>query len=349
MAIEFMTSDAYHTDDDTGDAALSDQFVRDGWWQTSLNSGNKPLYYATGGPFGTGAWSHGRYSNVYSRIPIGSSVGATFMFAGWFNHTLSNANCVAVFFGNDTNKMSRIFFNSSGTIAVARNTTTLGTSTAQFTYGRWNHLALKVLMHDSTGTVDLVLNGTNILSLTSQDTLEGATASINYFELYGDDDNALHWSQPIIWGATGDAPTDLFGLHKIWPVRPNAEGTPNDFTPQGAGDNYVEVDEAEADDDTTYNESGTSTDEDRFPCENLPETPDNIYAVQSRVLAKQTDAGNLGLKNGVYSGTTKSVSAERKCALDYEYHTNLFTLNPDDSAAWAEADVNACEVVYEVG
>lgn len=36
-------------------------------------------------------------------------------------------------------------------------------------------------------------------------------------------------------------------------LRPDADTFVNNFTPQGGGDNYVEVDEVSADEDTTYN------------------------------------------------------------------------------------------------
>lgn len=350
MAIVYAGSDSYHTNDDTSDAGYSDQYVRDGWWCNKLYNVNRPLYRPIDNPFGGGSWAHGRSNSDYGQMQIGQAVGTTFLFAIWFKHGGSDANCMAVEFWNQSDRIGRIYFNTAGTIAYQRNTTTLGTTTAQFPYGRWNHLAVKVLIDNASGTVDLTLNGTNELSLTSQDTYEGsAGAEITRFRLGGDDTWNLRFAQPIVWTTSGDAPTDLIGMHKVYPLYASADTAQVDWSPLAAGDNYAEVDDVEADDDTSYNESSTSTDEDRLDCDDLPETPTTIYAVQSRVLVKQTGAGNLGLKNGVYSGTTKSVGSERKAAIDYEYHTNLFTDNPDDSAAWAEADVNACKVDYEVG
>ena len=63
--------------------------------------------------------------------------------------------------------------------------------------------------------------------------------------------------------------------------------------------------------------------------------------------SKKSDAGARGAQVGVYSGSTEGLSSAQLQSTDYAYFTHIETLNPDDSAAWEVADIDALEVLYE--
>lgn len=348
MAVKWM--DAFNHHASSGDPSDAAQWYRSGYYaDRGPASGDGPEWWPNDGPFGGPVWSFSNNTR-WGLIPL-PVTGPTFLMAGWVKWTtgLTVTHGIWSFYEfGTTNLHCQLQANGTGTMSVKRGGTTLGTTSWMAAADRWYHVALKYNIHDTTGFFELRINNQNELSDTGLDTKEGSgNAEVSVVQLHGMNTDVHRFTQMVFWDTAGDAPTDFFGLHKMWTLRPNGDSTPANWTPQGAGANYVEVDEAEADDDTTYNETATPTDQDRLDLESLPETPDTIFAVQSRVLVRQTVAGNLKLKNGVFAGTTESLSAARGVGLDWDYHTQLETDNPDDSLPWEEADVNALEVVYE--
>ncbi len=309
-----------------------------------------PIFFPAGGPFGTGAWEIGDRQDDYMHFGF-PAISTTFLVAGWFRHvgTLASWHFWRLYESGTTANHCSVEIKADGTIAVKRGTTTLGTSTNMVVQDQWYHIALKYNIHDSTGSFELRVNNVNWVSGTGLDTREGGTnPEVSMLRMAGSTLAAGgQMTLPMIWSTAGDAPTDFAGMHKAWTVRPNGDSATANWAPLGAGANYVEVDDVEADDDTTYNSSNTVTDKDRLTLEDLPESPDTIFAVQTKLLTKQTEPGALKVKSGVFAGTTEDQNAGFTPGLEYEYHTHLMTVNPDDAAPWEEADVNALQVQYE--
>jgi len=351
MAVVYFRSWENFNDPGAVGDANNIQLARDGL--TASGSGtDSPRIWLTDGPFGGAAIST-RTLNGWLNAQIGQAVGPTFMFACWIKTDSATWGCdVFNFYAyGRTGKHCAVEINSSGQVVVKRNTVTLGTSTLTVPVsGVWSHFAIKYLIDNASGTVDVEVDGTSYLSLTAQDTLESSyNAEIQSWEIASNKyEHLFRIAQPIVWTTAGDAPTDLFGLHKIWALRPNADTAQQDFAQSAGSDAYAMVDEAEADDDSTYNHTSTATDKDRLDVANMPETPQTIYGVQAVVLHKQSDAGARGVKPGLYSGTTESAAATAHgSGINYKYGYHLTTKNPDDAAVWEEADVNAVKVQYE--
>jgi len=338
---------------DSGASCDIGQLARAGYTANQPSSGAEgPELYLTSGPFGGVCMSPGRNNNDWVRWRLPSNVGTQFYFAAWikFFDTIDTGNEIFGFFSDDNVKHLRLYVNSGGTITIQRNTTTLETTVDALAAERWYHLEFTGTIANTNGAYTLKINNTTWATDSTSDTLESSgNANIRSIISYGEELDSFRFTKWGVWSTSGDAPTGSIGPHKCWTVRPNADTAQADFTPQGAGDNYVEVDDVNADDDSTYVESGTVTDMDRLDCGALPETPTAIYAVQARVLSKQTGAGSLSIKPGLYSGTTESkVATAIPVGIEWQYDVHLTTLNPDDSAAWEEADVNAAKVQYEV-
>ena len=133
-------------------------------------------------------------------------------------------------------------------------------------------------------------------------------------------------------------------------LAPDGNGNTNDFVGSDldSTDNYLHVNEAVVDGDTSYVESKTVGDIDLYTYENLSGTPTSIVGLAVRPIAKKLIGGNrLGkvitrIDGTNYDGDTIYVG------IDYRAKVSVFELNPDDAAAWEAADVNGAEFGLEV-
>ena len=244
-------------------------------------------------------------------------------------------------------------------LKVTRGTTIfLGTAYNVASLGRWSYIELKVLISDTVGTIDVVVNGVNKLSLTSQDTRNGGSGDdIDTIEMVGIDGNGVGDTQITLFDdfyildTTGSSPTNTFlGPTKIEEILPDGAGADTDWTPS-TGSNFQNVDETPRDDDTTYNESTTTTHLDLFTAGNLAKIDGTVYAVQLDVLGRVTDAGAFTLVPTVKSATVEGADGGTSISNTTEYINvpGMFEDDPDAAAAWTPTTVNAMQIGYEVG
>lgn len=163
-----------------------------------------------------------------------------------------------------------------GQIRVYRDESTdvlLGITNGKFRLGAWNYVEFKVKCDDTTGTVDIRLNGVNVLSLSGIDTKATAQAH-SYFDKV----QFFVTSYPETWlddlyicDGTGAKNNDFLGICKVETVFPVSDvGGKIDWTPSTPGDHYAMVDDgALCDDDTTYVEDSTTGHLDQFEFGNL--------------------------------------------------------------------------------
>jgi hypothetical protein len=244
-----------------------------------------------------------------------------------------------------------VLLNTNGTLSARRGgSTVLGTTVEQVVFLNTNHyIEAKVLFSDTVGTVDVHVDGVSVLSLTSQDTKQSANATastvrIGSFALGLFDD-------VYICDATGSIRNDILGPQKVYTLLASGNGNSSQFVGSDADstDNYLLVDEADTDDDTTYVESSTATERDDYAFGDLPDTLTQINGVAINALAKKDDAGarTLDLYTRI-SATNYDAALDATLAESYTNHQYIWEQNPDDAADWANADVDGANFGIEV-
>lgn len=247
---------------------------------------------------------------------------------------------------------TRIVFNAAGTLSIERGgTVTLGTSTGTLSAGSWNYVVLKVLYHDSAGTLELWINGTKELDLTSQDTLQGSLASASIVDLLGMSGVTVLFDDIYIGDTSGSDMTDQVGEVHIELLTPDANGTTNNFTASPAVSNYLNVDEAagSSDGDTTYNYSATATDKELYGFSAITNTVDTIHAVQVKARVRKEDAGNRTVNLIARSSATEVDSGQKGMSDTYTWLSHLYENDPNGGGNWSESAVNAAEFGLEIG
>jgi hypothetical protein len=151
-----------------------------------------------------------------------------------------------------------------------------------------------------------------------------------------------------LFTTAGAAPNTFLGNARIETLRPSslvsAQFTPT--TPEG--DNLANVNPAVLT-VGTWNASTTVGHADRYAMTDLSGSPVTIHAVGLKTYASRPDSGARTVRQRLHSGGTTAnggtfTPAQPNGAIGEDY----WTADPDTSAAWTTAGVNAIEVSQEV-
>lgn len=259
--------------------------------------------------------------------------------------------------GNTTHVGFRI--NSNGTITALRgqsSLTTLGTTSIAVSEGGYQFLEFKVVIHDTTGSIEIRIDGAVALTLTNIDTKNTGSATwdeISINRLVENANISTTWDFDDLYlldgTTTADDPRNTFlGDSRVDATLPNAVGTHSDGTPSGgAVDNYTMVDEATHDSDTTYNTFSVAADLDTYNYPTAPVAGAFIYGVQVRLWCRKEDAGGATLRAVTRLGGTDYFGSSLSPTTGYTCKRQIWAQKPSDSADWTDTDYNAAEFGVE--
>lgn len=240
-----------------------------------------------------------------------------------------------------------------GQIAAYNWTTLLGTSTnANMITGRWYFIECKVTISNTTGTVDVKVNETNVLSLTSQDTQRGGTAEWRKIQIEGSSvfPHNFSFDDWYLCDASGSQNNDFLGSIRVDGILPDGDSATINWTPSSGTINSALVDENPHNTDTDYVESSTSTDQDLYDYAAVPTTLNTIHGLQINTIVRETDASDFTLKTLVKSGATTSAdTAQAIAGTSYETLHRIVEQDPNTSAAWTSSGINSAQFGIEVG
>lgn len=246
----------------------------------------------------------------------------------------------------------RTYWTGSATeIRAYRGGTLLGTSSgAGLTTGTWYYLEFKVVIDNTTGTIDIKVDGSDVLNLTGQDTQVGTPQNVVSFSLTssGATPRYFWYDDWYICDLTGSANNDFLGDHRVDLIVPNAAGDSTQWTPD-AGNNYDRVNDNPPDEDTTYVESGTSAQRDLYNYQSTPGLS-AVKGVQLNTVVRETDAEIFSLKHVAKSSTTTDVGSAQVVGSGASW-VNIYKIyeeNPHTSAAWTDSELNSVQFGIEV-
>ena len=110
-------------------------------------------------------------------------------------------------------------------------------------------------------------------------------------------------------------------------------------------DNYTEVDEATHDSDTSYVYSAVTDALDLYEIEDLAFTPASIVAIATKGYMNKDNTGPRTAAAAIKSGSTTSVGTSQSISTTRQpIPPTFYATDPDTSAAWTAAGVNALQV-----
>lgn len=237
--------------------------------------------------------------------------------------------------------------NSAGAVMVGNGTTlTLATSAAGVITGKaYHYWEVELFVHDTLGTVKVLIDGVAVINLTNVDTrgrAEAATVTSLSFTQAGMGVGGFRIDDAYL---KDDLPA--LGPQRIETLRPESDVSAA-WTPNSGANNYSRVSDSVSDGDTTYVTSATATTRDRYGLTNLSDTPSSIAAVAAVMIARMTDAGPRTVRVGLHSGSADSWSAAQAMTSSYVARQVVVEKDPATSAAWTPSGVNALQAQIEV-
>lgn len=232
-------------------------------------------------------------------------------------------------------------------LTMTRNGTVLATSTNTLSIGDWNHLEVKVTVHNVSGTYECRVNGSSTGWIPAATGANTRAQTNNYFSTimirsgtsrtcFFDDFYVLDMVSPN---------NAFLGPQKISTIYPVATGSYSQWTPNYMT-NFGNVNEPTADGDASFNYSSTANQIDSFHFSHLPAA--TIKAIQ-HVLEARQDSGTqhqiapLNRRNSTDRlGTTFDLSGSHKFYLDPQ------DTDAEAGAAWTSDNLNETEFGYKL-
>jgi hypothetical protein len=238
--------------------------------------------------------------------------------------------------------------NASAKLIVWRGSTAniLGTGTTTIVGSSYYYVEISCLVDPTVGTVEVKLNGVSEISLFTGNTRNSGVSQVNNVRLGLAQTQSTGVDDVYLCDSTGGAPLNTFlgtvRVETMWPSSADATTwTPN------ASTNVSRVQEANPDDDTTYNSTSTSTNVDTFNHTALSSTPATIFAVAVCSRARKDDVTNKTYRNKLKSGATTSNGATQTMATSYQFDKDIYITDPNTGVAWTQPNADATKIGYE--
>lgn len=287
--------------------------------------------------------------NVRAYITATDAVylGGAFRTAG--NPQLSEQSII-VFRLTDAS-LCEVRVSSDKKILVYRSSTLLDQSSpSALVVGSWQYFEVFLFIHDSTGRFVVKLDGVTIIDFTG-DTKPTTVTDVYQVDFEGMENTNTYWDDMVINDDAGGINDDFPGVIFLEPLRPTAAGDQTGLSRGGtdSGANWSQVDEAPAD-GVEYVFDTVVDEYDLYNIENFT-LPANATINNVIVKARaQLDSGSGSLAIMVKAGTTEAQSPDITLAPGpgWVLHDYVWDLNPDDSAAWEDADIDALQIGVKV-
>lgn len=245
-------------------------------------------------------------------------------------------------------KQVELGIDSTGHLYVSRNGTTIvGPGATALAVDTWYYIEWAVTIHDTTGTVDVLLNGVSELSATGLDTKNSTNATVNRLKL--GPGPAGTSTQPFMY-LDDLVVTDgaLPGICTVAAFSPDSNGNSSSFTGSDGNstDNYALVDEATPN-DADYVESTTAGHRDLYGFANVP-TDAGVVGVQLVGRVSKTDSGSRSMKFTARRGATNYDGSALAVKDGFGAELQVWTDDPSTATTWNAAQLNGAEFGVKV-
>lgn len=301
----------------------------------------------------TGGRRNGGYANLqntlYTAMLVPLSNVATVICGFGFNPATSITGQILLFTDSTTVQCS-LRWNTDGSLSFYRGnaSTLLGSSAAGLVpTAQWSHIEVKVAIHNTTGTVEVRVNGSAspVINLTSQNTRSTSNnfaTGVSPTAVSGF--SATYFDDFFVCDTAGSTNNNFLGDCRIDALFPNGDGNYTQFTPSTGTTHYTLVDESTPN-TTDYNDGASVNDRDSYAMGNLSAlTSQTVYAVQTNVAVLKDDAGSKSVATFIRSSGTNGDGASVPLSTSQAYVSQVFETNPNGGGAWTESTVNAAEV-----
>jgi hypothetical protein len=199
----------------------------------------------------------------------------------------------------------------------------------------------------STGSVAIQLNSASVASASGVLTTNTAHDYAQQAGFASAASNLWYAGDVYINDPTGSYNNGFEGDLHVGYLIPTANGRVHAWTPL-SGTNWSEVDDVPPDGDTSYNSANTTGLEDCYVLGAIPNTVNQVVAVQVSAYARRDASGSRSVALGVGNGTSESFGSNVALGSSYSYAVQNFDTNPLTGEPWVATDLSAIQGAIKV-
>lgn len=251
----------------------------------------------------------------------------------------------------------------AGAVSI-RQTSTSGTLIAQtaplmFALGVEAYWEFKVLVDDTVGTVELRRNGIVVASATGVDTKVPGNAPIVDMRIFGMTNMAAVYDNFYALNTLGTENNDFLGPSHILNLRPDEDGTPQDWALSAGTDVFALLDDPVVDNlgnpyfwndgNDSYIESSVSGDKAVVGFQDLSADRE-VFALELLSFSHRQTASTTTHRRGLISGAVDEPEADSEVINNPSFFvpvTKIYELDPDGNVPWTQAKINALQAYVE--
>jgi hypothetical protein len=319
-------------------------------WTSGLTTlGSNITWSSSAGRFGGGAiqLAAGATSNtIYSpQASINKSTG-WLMMGAWFklsNKPTGNAGLFAFVYGSSSQWTTAFFIDTNGHINLGTLNNGAGAGIRNVCDNQWHWIECRGIVTGGAGGAFAYVDG--ILDLNGGNGLNWAGGnqllSIGFINNNATMNIAV--DDVICYHDSGASPALAqypLGMRQITAKLATSDSSVQ-FSPDSGGNNFSRINEVVAGDDANYVQSNTINNTDLYNFAALGYTPQTINGVVATMRLRNHGAGNYTYAPVAHSGATTSAGATATAVATYDTFQQEFATDPNTSAAWTGAGVDA--------
>jgi len=316
---------------------------------TDITLGNRANYANVGSALVTGRSGSGQSLRVASssqliiQYPFPEAGTVIAGFAIRIGSIPSATKILATFRYNAVSQAS-IYLDSGGYYHIRKGVSATGEviTTTTASIGAWQYMELKLVVHDSTGSLELKLDGDSLGTVNGDTDLANGSDLVNELRIYALTTSGVSIDDMYICDGSGSLNNDFLGDCTVETIRPDGAGANTNWTPS-AGANYAAVDEALEDGDTTYVSSSTSTDKDTYTFAAITSGNTDVRGVGVTVVAERKDGGERALTTETIDGGNTQTGANMYIGGGQYAHYHTVHETYDGTNKWTVAKVDGGE------
>lgn len=317
-------------------------------FHTGFETGSTSFFAGTTTAQKRGSWStYGCQGSTPAVQVITTGVAESYHGFGFYGGSIGNGRTMLELNNMNNTRVWYLSTDAAGHIQAVRGDNSVrATSTLTLSATTWYYIQMHLKIDDSTGLCEILVDGTQWVNLTGDDTRSDATTNGEKINRVGFSGDSNYYADDYYFNDTaGSVNNGYSGDIRIKGYSPNAAGSNTGLTRGGSdsGNNYGQVDEVPPNDGTDY---VFGTDTSSYDLYNIPNTSgvSDVQAVQLWARAAKSDASAASIALMLKSGSTEDQDSDQALSTSYGYFYRCYDVDPTDSTGWTPSKIDSLQV-----
>lgn len=228
--------------------------------------------------------------------------------------------------------------------------TLLGTSTSPaLVANAWQSVEIKSFLDAASGTVEIRVEGIEVLNLTGQNTLGGTGPCTQIVQGKSGSNpavNPFYAKDWVVWDTAGSINNDFFGSVSVYSLLTDGDVSLN-WTPSTGTTGWDLLNESPPDDADYISADDAPPAAAVMSLTNLPADVTSVRGLIAIARSMKTDGGDGNLQVSMVSNGTPGNGSDRPITTAFTYWFDVFETDPDTSAAWTPVAVDAANIQFD--